>query len=226
MRRTGRLKIAIDGIIGAGKTATARLVAGKLGYRHLDTGAMYRAVTLAAMRRAVSAADAEALATLLAEIDIAFRPGSEGAGVLLDGEDVSDAIRRPEVTRRVGSYADVPLVRRALIAQQQRMGAGGGVVAEGRDTGTVVFPDADLKIRLVAALEERARRRHRELTAKGVSSSLEEVAEDIRRRDREDAARDYGASGTPADVIEVDTTGMTLEEQVDYIVALARQRGA
>ena len=226
MAGTRGLTIAIDGLVGSGKTATARLVAEKLGYRHLDTGAMYRAVTLAAARRNVAADDLQKLASLLAEIDIALESRQRGGRVLLDGEDVSDAIRRPEVTRRIGPYADAPLVRRALVAQQQRMGAQGGVVAEGRDTGTVVFPDADLKIRMVAALAERARRRYRELIAKGVSISLEEVTADIRRRDCEDAERDYGDSGPPEDSVEVDTTGMTLEEQVDHIVALARRRGA
>jgi len=233
MCRQNGLIIAIDGVVGSGKTATARLVAEKLGYRHLDTGAMYRAVTLAATRRQVAATDTEELASLLATVEISLElPLCGGASphsgdrVLLNGEDVSEAIRRPDVTRKIGAYADLPLVRRALVAQQQQMGVEGGVVAEGRDTGTVVFPDAELKVRMVAALAERARRRHRELIAKGVSLSFDEVLADVDRRDREDAQRDYGVAGIPADSVEVDTTGMTLEQQVDHIVALARQRGA
>ncbi|MEW6755109.1 MAG: (d)CMP kinase [Candidatus Latescibacterota bacterium] len=226
MSRRRGIVIAIDGVVGSGKSTTARLVAEELGYRHLDTGAMYRAVTLAAMRRGAAPEDTEALASLLASIDIALEPHAQSGRVLLDGEDVSDAIRRPEVTRRVGSYADLPVVRRALVAQQQRMGAQGGVVAEGRDTASVVFPDADLKIRMVAALEERARRRQRELSAKGVSISLEEVAETVRQRDQQDAVRDYGATAARGDVVEVDTTAMTLEEQVRAVADLARRRGA
>ena len=229
MRRPNGLIIAIDGVVGSGKTATARLVAEKLEYRHLDTGAMYRAVTLAANRRGVAATDTEELANLLATVEISLplrtAEGLPGR-VLLNDEDVTEAIRRPEVTRQIGAYADLPLVRRALIAQQQQMGVEGGVVAEGRDTGTVVFPDAELKVRMVAALAERARRRHRELIAKGVSLSFDEVLADVDRRDREDAQRDYGVDGIPADSVEVDTTDMTLEQQVDHIVDLARQRGA
>ena len=240
MRRPNGLIIAIDGVVGSGKTATARLVAEKLGYRHLDTGAMYRAVTLAATRSKVAATDTEELASLLATVEISLplraaegrlpHVGGEsprsGDRVLLNGEDVTEAIRRPEVTRQIGAYADLPLVRRALVAQQQQMGAEGGVVAEGRDTGTVVFPDAEFKVRMVAALTERARRRHRELIAKGVSLSFDEVLADVGKRDIEDAQRDYGVAGIPADSVEVDTTDMTLEQQVDHIVDLARQRGA
>ena len=226
MARPNGLIIAIDGVVGAGKTATARLAAQKLGYRHLDTGAMYRAVTLAAMRRGIPAADSPALAELLAVIDISLGAGPAGGEILLNGEEVCDLSRHPEVSLQVGAYADLALVRRRLVAWQQQLGARGGVVAEGRDTGTVVFPEAELKVRLHATLGERARRRYRELIAKGVSVSLEEVSTAISQRDLQDAARDYGVAAWPEGVIELDTTGMTLEEQADRIVALARQRGA
>ena len=223
MKRRG-LVIAIDGTVGTGKTTTARRVAKRLGYRHLDTGAMYRAVTLAATRCGVEPEDEDELEALLATSTIDLDSGR--GRVLLDGQDISDAIRQPEITRRAGAYADVPLVRHSLVAQQQRLGQSGGVVAEGRDIASVVFPDAELKIALVADLDERAQRRHRELTAKGVCITLEQVQADIQTRDREDAERDYGGTSAAAEIVEIDTTCMTLADQVDCIVALARQRGA
>lgn len=215
--------IAIDGVVSSGKSTTARLVAERLGYRHIDTGAMYRCLTLAAMRNEIPASRTEALADFLPTVRIELEPPDRGGRVLLNGEDVSEEIRRPAVTRRVGAYADVALVRRALIEQQQRMGAAGGVVAEGRDAGTVVFPDADLKVMMQASLETRARRRHRELSEKGVDISLDEVEADIRERDRQDAARDYGAESDPSGARQLDTTDLTVEEQVDRIVGWARQ---
>ena len=223
MKRRG-LVIAIDGTVGTGKTTTARRVAERLSYRHLDTGAMYRAVTVAATRRGVEPEDEDALEDLLATSTIDLDSGR--GRVLLDGQDISEAIRQPAISRRAGAYADVPLVRRSLVAQQQRLGREGGVVAEGRDMAAVVFPDAELKIALVADLDERARRRHRELTAKGLCITLKQVRSDIQTRDREDAARDYGGTSMAAEVVEIDTTCMTLADQVDCIIALARQRGA
>lgn len=226
MRRPGGLTIAIDGVVGVGKTTTARQVAAALGYSHMDTGAMYRAVTLAAMRRNIAADQEEALCGLLASLRIELEPRGGCSRVLLNGEDISTAIRRPEVTRRVGPYADAPVVRRALVAQQRKMGDQGGVVAEGRDMGSVVFPQADLKVLMVADLEERARRRHRELSEKGVKLSLQQVKSSIRARDRTDSARDYGAEHDPDETIELDTTHLTMEEQVGRIVCWARERGA
>lgn len=224
--RPGGLIIAIDGVVGAGKSSTARGVAAALAYRHLDTGAMYRALALAAMRRGIEARDSEGVSRLLAQLDLTVDIREGEQTVLLDGEDVNDEIRRPEVTRAVGAFADVPLVRLALIERQRSLGRRGGVVADGRDAGSVVFPDADLKVKMTADLEERARRRHRELTEKGVSDSLEQVAADIRLRDREDEARDYGARHDPAETLVLDTTELTVSEQVDRIVSWARQRGA
>ena len=222
----GGLIIAIDGVVGAGKSSTARGVAAALAYRHLDTGAMYRAFALAAMRRSIEARDSEGVAQLLVQLDLTIDIRDGEQRVLLDGEDVSDEIRRPEVAREVGAFADVTLVRLALIERQRSLGSRGGVVADGRDAGSVVFPDADLKVRMTADLDERARRRYRELIEKGVSTSLELVAADIRRRDREDEARDYGARHDPAETPELDTTELTVSQQIDGIVSWARQRGA
>lgn len=222
----GGLIIAIDGVVGAGKSSTARGVAAALAYRHLDTGAMYRAFALAAMRRSIEARDSEGVAQLLVQLDLTIDIRDGEQRVLLDGEDVSDEIRRPEVAREVGAFADVTPVRLALIERQRSLGSRGGVVADGRDAGSVVFPDADLKVRMTADLDERARRRYRELIEKGVSTSLEQVAADIRRRDREDEARDYGARHDPAETLELDTTELTVSQQIDGIVSWARQRGA
>lgn len=226
------LTIAIDGVIGAGKSTAARGLAAALGYRHLDTGAMYRAVALAAGRRGIGPGDDDAMARLLLEVRIELEPQSEGGRVLLDDEDVSEDIRRPEVARRVGAFADLPQVRRALVARQRAMGAEGGVVADGRDVGTVVFPDADLKVRLTASEAERARRRHLELIEKGVSTSLKDVRADLRRRDEEDQLRDYGVGGTSpggasaTDVVEFDTTGLNLDAVIARLDAWSRERGA
>jgi cytidylate kinase len=223
MPRPAGLILAIDGVVGAGKSTTARKVAAQLGYRHLDTGAMYRAVALKAVGNGVAAADAAALQDLLAGLQLEFKPGGQ---IWLDGEDVTAAIRRPEVSRQVGAYADQRIVRQDLVRRQQEMGVAGGVVAEGRDIGTVVFPDAELKIRLIASLEQRTQRRYRELAEKGVEISPEQVRSDIEARDLEDAKRDYGAVAGLGSFIELDTTGLTLEQQVSRIVVWAREHGA
>lgn len=221
------LVIAIDGVIGAGKSTAARGVAAAMKYRHLDTGAMYRAVALAAAERSVEAGDQEGLLRLLQglRIDLEAAPGG-GDRILVDGVDVSQRIRSPEVSRRVGAFADRAAVRQALVAQQRAFGARGGVVAEGRDVGTVVFPGADLKIRMTASLDERVRRRHLEFADVGVAISLDQVRADIRARDREDAERDYGEGGGTRDAVVVATDGLTTEQVVARIVDLARQRGA
>ena len=219
------LIVAIDGVIGAGKSTVARGVAAALGYRHLDTGAMYRAVALGARRLGIEPRDVDRLQSLLDDLRLDLEPEDEGGRIRVDGTDVSDAIRSPEVSRVVGSYADIPAVRRALVRQQQSAGHLGGVVAEGRDVTSVVFPDADLKIYMVADLEERARRRHLEFQRQDVDISLEQVRSDIEQRDREDAVRDYGGEDA-SDPGEVDTTGLDIASVVAQIISLAQQRGA
>ena len=220
------LVIAIDGVVGAGKSATARGAALAIGYRHLDTGSMYRALTLAAVRQRLGADETAALERLLEEVEIGMELEGGVCRVYLDGEDVTEPIRDPQVTRLVGDYADVPLVRQALVQRQRQLGAAGGVVADGRDVGAVIFPDADLKIHMTADLEERARRRHAELAAKGVRTTVAAVQADIERRDRQDRERDYGAEVDRSQVVELDTTGLSLDRQIERVVALARDRGA
>ena len=220
------LVIAIDGVIGSGKSTAARGVAQALSYRHLDTGAMYRAVALRATARDLRPDDHDGLVLLLKSLQIELTPLDEGGRILVDGEDVSDAIRLPEITRCVGSYADRPEVRERLVEHQRSLGAEGGVVAEGRDMSCVVFPQADLKIKMLADLEERAHRRHLEYIARGIDISLEQVRVDIQTRDQEDEQRDYGADGLPLDIVEVSTDGLDAAAVTARIVELARERGA
>lgn len=218
------LIVAIDGVVGAGKSTVAQAVAAALGYRHLDTGAMYRAVALCATRLGISPQDTDRLQRLLDDLQLELDPRDAGGAIRANGEDVTDAIRSPEVSRVVGSYASIPAVRRALVQQQQAAGRAGGVVAEGRDMTSVVFPQADLKIFMVADLDERARRRHTEFTARGLTIDLDQVRTDIETRDREDAERDYGGTGASA-AVELDTTGMDIDEVVARIISLARAGG-
>ncbi len=215
--------VAIDGPAGSGKSTTARLAAQRLGYLYLDTGAMYRAVTLKALREGVDVRDEEAVAKLAeeAQIDLVMRDGK--LTVLLDGEDVTEAIRMPEVSRNIGPVADNPEVRRILVERQRQMGKQGGVVAEGRDIGTVVFPDAEVKLFLTALPHERARRRHKELLSKGVNLPLSDIREEIEKRDQEDMSRPVGALRKAPDAIELDTTGLSIEEQVAEVVRLAKE---
>ena len=186
---------------------------------------MYRALALAALRRHIDADQTGALARLLDEVEIGLELEGGVCRVYLDGEDVTEPIRDPQVARRVGDYADVPLVRQALVQRQRQLGAAGGVVADGRDVGAVIFPGADLKIFMTADLEERTRRRHAELSAKGVRVAASQVKTDIENRDRQDRERDYGAEVDHGEVVELDTTGLTLDDQIERVVALARERG-
>lgn len=218
--------IAIDGPAGSGKSTTARWVANRLGYLYLDTGAMYRALGWALIRTGLSPDDAAAAAGTAASVEFDFRLEDRGQRVLIDGEDVTGEIRSADVSEAASRVAVHPEVRKILVSRQQEMGLGGGIVLEGRDTGTAVFPDAELKIFLVADVTERARRRQRELVDGGVATDLEELKGQIRERDARDRTTQRRSGSWPAsDAIMLDTTGMSIEAQAKRVVELARERG-
>lgn len=210
--------IAIDGPAGSGKSSTAKAVAAQLGFTFLDTGAMYRAVTLKCLRKGVPATDHKALGEIVAAMEISFAGVPPEMLVFMDGEDVSKAIRSDEVTKNVSDYCVPAVVRKQLVEQQRKIAAGRSVVAEGRDIGTVVFPNADLKFYMDASVEERARRRQRDFLQLGISKSIDELIADISARDKKDSSRDNSPLCRAKDAESVDTTGMTLDEQIQYVV--------
>lgn len=217
------LLIAIDGPSGAGKGTIARAVARRLNYRHIDTGAMYRAVAWKAVRENVELTDEDAVAALASRISI-----DVGDGVItVDGHDVRTAIRTPEIDAAAAAVARQPRVRQVLIAQQREMGAGGGVVMEGRDIGTTVFPNADVKIYLDASPEERARRlAHDPAHASGrAGAAVQEVASALAARDQSDSTRAVSPLAKADDAVFIDTTGVPIDEVVDRVMALVHERG-
>ncbi|HEY1860607.1 MAG TPA: (d)CMP kinase [Gemmataceae bacterium] len=205
--------VTIDGPAGAGKSSAAKALARRLGFEFLDTGAMYRAVTLVALRAGVDRRDQDALARLLAELHLELPPGQ----VLLNQEDVTKAIRTGEVTAASGEIADSPVVRRQLVQWQREIAAGRDMVCEGRDQGTIVFPDAGCKFFLVADPLERARRRQREMASRGEFLDLEEVLRSQEIRDRRDAARDLAPMVPAADAIRLDTTYYSPDQVVELM---------
>ncbi|MEX2663327.1 MAG: (d)CMP kinase [Vicinamibacterales bacterium] len=219
--RSRPLIIAIDGPSGAGKGTVARAVAAKLGYRHVDTGAMYRAVAWKAVFERLDLEDEDQLAALATRAVINVSDGV----VRVDGHDVQQAIRTPEIDRAAAAVARQPGVREVLIRQQREMGARGSVVMEGRDIGTVVFPRADLKVYLDASPEERARRRATDpshAAGKG-TAAVQEVAAALAERDRSDSTRAASPLSLAADAVLIDTTGIPIDEVVERVMALVRQ---
>ena len=208
--------IAIDGPAGAGKSSVARAVAAELGFTFLDSGAMYRCVALAALEAGIDLDYGEALARLTEGLEIGF----EGSSVLLDGRDVSEAIRTPEVTAAASRVSIHPGVRAAMVARQRALIESGRYVAEGRDIGTVVSPEAPLKVFLTASDQERARRRAAE-----TGEQVDSVLEAQRGRDARDREREHGALRAAEDAVVVDTSELRLSEVVDRVVTLARERG-
>ncbi len=226
---TKKLIIAIDGPVGSGKSTLARRVAELMGYVYVDTGAMYRSVALKALRRGISfdakALDAgEELAALAGDTRIDLRAQGGTQQVFLDGEDVTAAIRTPEVAQAASKVAVVPGVRKVLVAEQRRAGEQGGVVMEGRDIGSVVFPDAQLKIFLTASPEVRAERRWREHEQKGDAIDLPRTLEEIHERDRRDSERSSSPLVRAKDAVVVDSTAMEPEEVARLVVMLAREQ--
>lgn len=215
--------IAIDGPAASGKSTTARKVAEKLGLLYIDTGAMYRAMTLKVLRRFGSDFTDNNVAEILNDTDIKLLPNDSETTVRLDGEDVSHLIRTPEVSANVSRVSAIPMVRKRLVALQRQMSGNGGVVMDGRDIGTIVFPDADMKIYLDASLEQRARRRQIELESQGVETSLQEQIETLTARDRYDSTRDYSPLVRADDAVVIDTSEMSIAEQVRTIVDLFQQ---
>jgi cytidylate kinase len=214
--------VTIDGPAGAGKSTVARALARRLGFRFLDTGAMYRAVALAGLRAGLDWDRPDDLARLALRVRLRL----EGEQVFLDGEDVSQEIRTPEITAVTRYAADNPRIREHLVRLQRVLAGRENVVTEGRDQGSLVFPDAECKIFLTASPQERARRRLADLEAQGEARPLGEVLDDLNRRDREDAGRPVGALVQAPDAVEVDTDGMSVEQVVDRLEAVVRQRQA
>ncbi len=217
--------LTIDGPSGSGKGTVARAVAGALGWGLLDSGALYRLVALAGRRAAISLDDADALASLAERLDIRF--GSDPSGeevVWLAGQDVTAALRTESAGNDASKVAALPAVRAALLERQRRFAVPPGLVADGRDMGTVVFPQAGLKIFLTASPDERAMRRHKQLKEKGVAATLAALSLEIAERDRRDSTRAVSPLVASADAVPLDTTGMSVEAVIERVLALARNR--
>jgi cytidylate kinase len=218
-----KLIIAIDGPVGSGKTTVARRVAALLGYLYVDTGAMYRALALKAHRENVALEAEDRLAQMAGETRIDLRIDNGTQTILLDNEDVTSAIRTPEVSQAASKIAVIQGVRRVLVAEQRRAGQLGGVVMEGRDIGTIVFPDADLKIYLTASVEVRAQRRWLEHQQKGDKVDLTRTIEEVRERDQRDVQREHSPLKRAPDAVLVDSTAMEADEVARLIVLLTKE---
>ncbi len=216
-----KIIIAIDGPAGSGKSTTARLVAQRLGYKYIDTGAMYRALTLKVIESGIDPNDENEIVKLAenTRIELLYRNGD--LKVFLDGEDVTEKIRSPQVTSLVSLVSAHPKVREAMVKKQRELGKNGGVVMDGRDIGTVVFPEADLKIFMKADVKERARRRQKEMQSQGFYVELDELIKDIEERDKFDSTREVAPLKKAEDAIEIDTTNLTIEEQVEIVLKKA-----
>ncbi|MFZ9981573.1 MAG: (d)CMP kinase [Cyclobacteriaceae bacterium] len=220
----GKIIIAIDGYSGCGKSSTAKAVARQLGYTYVDSGAMYRAVTLYFLDKAIDLNDPAAIEQALGNIEINFQLGQDGnSETFLNGKVVEKEIREMKISQHVSKVSAIPAVRRAMVRQQQSMGLRRGIVMDGRDIGTVVFPDAELKIFLSADLRVRAERRLAELNQKGSAAQLEEIIENLSERDLADSSRADSPLFMAPGAIEIDTSNLTFGEQVQRVTDLAKK---
>jgi len=221
--KTNHFIVAIDGPAGSGKSTVSKLVASKLGLLYIDTGAMYRALTLKAVRTGVDLEDAGALTALAKTTRVDLKDGAGDIRVLLDGEDVSGLIRTPELTNNVKFIARVPGVRHEMVVAQREIGRRSDAILEGRDIGTVVFPDARYKFYLDADVEERSKRRYKELAASNRKVSLEDIRTDVVKRDESDMKRDVGALRIAEDAIVIDTTALSIDGVVEKILSYIKK---
>ena len=214
--------IAIDGLAGSGKSTTARNVASKLGFLYLDTGAMYRAVTMAVLSDSIDLKDEKAIKSCVGSIEIDF--DRTGSRVFLNGKDISREIRGEKVTSNVSAVSALPKVRQKMVELQRKIAGERDSIVEGRDIGTVVFPDADIKFFMIADITERAKRRCKDLLKLSVERKLEQVVQDLELRDQLDSSRELSPLKKADDAIEVNTTIMTINEQIDLIVYHIKER--
>jgi cytidylate kinase len=217
--------ITVDGPSGAGKGTVCARIAAELGWQLLDSGALYRITGLAADRRGIKLDDESAVADIAANLDVRFQPTSEGVLTLLEGDDVTTTIRTEEVGSLASQVAALPAVRDALLQRQRDFRTAPGVVADGRDMGTVVFTDAPVKVFLTASAEERGRRRYKQLTEKGINASLPALIEDIQARDERDSNRAVAPLKPAQDALLIDSTSMTIDEVCEQIMTLVRTAG-
>ncbi|MBI3787317.1 MAG: (d)CMP kinase [Ignavibacteriales bacterium] len=218
-----KIVIAIDGPAASGKSTTARLVAQQLDYLHIDTGAMYRAITLRVLQENIPLADVANIKALAEATTIRLERTEQGNKVFVDGHDVTKEIRSAKVTKSVSTVSSYQSVRSVLVREQRRIAAQRGVVLEGRDIGTVVLPDADLKIYMVAEVGKRAERRKKELALMGTEVDRKKLEEEIQERDRLDSTRESSPLRKAADAIELDTSNLTIEKQVAFVIQQARK---
>ncbi len=219
-----KLTVAIDGPAGAGKSSAARLAAGKVQYLYIDTGAMYRAITWAILQHHVNVQDEAAVGALIQHLSVRLEPLSDTCRVYVNDTEVTEEIRTQAISSHVSSVAALAVVRQKLVQLQRDMAKQGGVILDGRDIGTVVLPDADIKIFLTASVHSRAKRRYLELQAKGNTETLEEIENSIAQRDYQDSHRAVSPLKQAADAMLLDNSELNLEETADVITKLIRQK--